>query len=126
MVFEDGKQTRDFIFVEDVATANLQGVKSNKTGVYNVGTGKSNSVLGIAENLIDMHDSKVKPKITNEFRAGDNRHDFADISKIKKDLNFKPKWSLKTGLQKLLEWSEEKDAVDMFEIAEKQRKKYFD
>lgn len=126
IIYEDGHQVRDFIYVEDVATANHLALESEATGVYNVGTGHPTSVLTIAKHLTALHNSKVEPKITNEFRPGDNRHDYADITKIEKELNFKPKWSLKKGLQKLCDWSEKQEARDMFEIAEKQRKQYLD
>jgi len=125
IIFEDGNQVRDFIYVEDIAEANLLALEQDASGVYNVGTGKPTSVLTIAENLIELYGSKVKPNITNEFRDGDNRHDFSDITKIKRDFNIQPKWGLKKGLQKLLEWSEKQKAHDMFEISEKQRKQYF-
>jgi len=126
IIFEDGNQLRDFIYVEDVARVNLIALESNAEGVYNVGTGRPTSILDIAEMLIDIFDSKVKPKITEEFRVGDNRHDFADISKIKKKLNFQPKWNLKRGFEKLVEWTESQEAIDMFERAEKERKEYLD
>jgi dTDP-L-rhamnose 4-epimerase len=99
-------------------------LEGSAEGVYNVGTGRPVRILDIAEMLIDIFDSKVKPKITEEFRIGDNRHDFADISKIKKELNFQPKWDLKQGLEKFVEWAESQEAIDMFERAEKERKGY--
>ncbi|MGC9069582.1 MAG: NAD-dependent epimerase/dehydratase family protein [Thermoprotei archaeon] len=124
IVFEDGHQLRDFIYVEDIARANILALENDKTGIYNVGTGKPTSILDIAKTLINLFGSHINPKITEEFRIGDNRHDFADISKIKRDFNFEPKWNLKEGLQKLIEWGETQEAIDMFETAEKERKKY--
>ena len=124
IIFEDGSQLRDFIYVEDVAKANLFALEGDKNGVYNIGTGKPVSILEIAKTLIKIFDSNVKPKITQEFRIGDNRHDFADISKIKRDFNFNPKWGLKKGLEKLVEWGETQEAMDMFEKAEEERRKF--
>jgi dTDP-L-rhamnose 4-epimerase len=124
IIFEDGNQLRDFIYVEDIARANLLALESDKEGVYNVGTGKATSILEVAKTLIEFFDSKVEPKITREFRVGDNRHDFADISKIKRELKFEPRYSLKQGLKKFVEWGETQEAIDMFEKAEEERRKY--
>ena len=124
IIFEDGNQLRDFIYVEDIARANLLALESDKEGVYNVGTGKATSILEVAKTLIELFDSKVEPKITGEFRVGDNRHDFADISKIKGELKFEPRYSLKQGLKKFVEWGETQEAIDMFEKAEEERRKY--
>jgi len=126
IIFEDGRQTRDFIFVEDIARANLIALeKAEKTDVYNVGTGIPISIGGIADMLIDLLGSEVKPKITQSFRPGDNRHDFADITKISKEMGFRPKWNLKQGFAELIKWSETQKAVDKFDQAEKERIKYF-
>ena len=124
VVFEDGNQVRDFIDVRDVVEANILALNSDKSGVYNVGTEKPTSILNVAETLIEIFDSDMNVKITEEFRPGDNRHDFADISKIRKELGFKPKYSFKEGMEKLVGWGETKKAIDMFDKAEKERKRY--
>lgn len=125
IVFEDGKQLRDFIYVEDIARANLLALeKAKKTDVYNVGTGNATSLLKIIKIMVDIMDVNIQPNITEEFRIGDNRHDFSDITKIRKDLRFEPRVSLKEGFKKLVEWSESEEAVDKFEIAERERKKF--
>lgn len=126
IIYEDGKQTRDFIYVEDVARANLLCLeKFNGVDVFNVGTGKSTNILQIANTLIELHGSNVEPRIANEFRLGDVRHAFGDISKIKRELGFVAKTSLKKGFEKLIEWSESQEAIDRFEEAEKERRKFF-
>jgi len=107
IVYEDGKQTRDFIYVGDVARANFLCLeKFNGIDSFNVGSGNSTTVLKIAETLIELHDSTVQSKITEEFRVGDVRHAFGDVSKINKNLHFSTKTSLKEGFEKLIEWSE--------------------
>ncbi len=124
IIYEDGNQTRDFIYVEDIANANLLAIESlDISGVYNVGTGISVSIKDIAQTLIELNNSNVEPKITQSFRAGDNRHDFSNIDKIKKDLKFNVKWSLKDGMEKLVGWSQTQEAIDKFEEAEKERMK---
>jgi dTDP-L-rhamnose 4-epimerase len=125
LIYEDGKMIRDFIYVEDIAAANVLGLeKIEGTDVFNVGAGNVMSIADIARTIIKLSGKDMDVNITNKFRAGDNRHDFSDITKIKKKLGFKPKWSFKDGMRELIEWSETQTAVDKFEIAEKERLKY--
>lgn len=125
IIFEDGKQTRDFIYVEDIARANLLALeKFEGVEVFNVGTGNAVSILEIANTLIQLYGKNLEPHISQEYRAGDVRHCFADISKVKKTLNFKPRISLEEGLKKLVEWGRREEAIDMFEKAEEERKKF--
>jgi len=126
VIFEDGYQTRDFVYVEDIAEVNLLALeKFDDTDVFNVGTGKPITILEIAKMLIKLTNSEIEPNVTRKFRAGDNRHDFAEIAKVKSSLGFKPKWDIKTGFKKLVEWSETSEAIDRFKEAEKERSKYF-
>ena len=124
IIFEDGKQSRDFIYVEDIARANLMALETEKfiVDAFNVGTGERISILEIAQMLIELCGKDLEPRITQEFRSGDNRHDFADITNIQKTLGWRPKWKLKEGMEKLVEWSQTQEAIDMFEEAEKERK----
>ncbi|MBI4894373.1 MAG: NAD-dependent epimerase/dehydratase family protein [Candidatus Aenigmarchaeota archaeon] len=125
VIYEDGKMVRDFIFVEDVAMGNVLALeKGRETDVFNLGTGKSVTIEQIARTLIELNGREIEPKITNEFRPGDSRHDFADIGRAEKKLGFKPKWSLKSGMEKLVEWSDDQKAVDKFDQAEKERIRY--
>ena len=64
----------------------------------------------------------IDPIVTQEYRLGDTRHDFADISKAKRELGFEPKWEVKKGLRELARWAETKEAMDIFERADKERK----
>jgi len=117
--------TRDFIYVEDIARVNLLCLeKFNGIDSFNVGSGSSTNILKISETLIKLHNSSVEPKITGEFRVGDVRHAFGDVSKIKKELGFVAKISLEDGFKNLIEWSQGQKAVDKFEEAEKERIKY--
>ena len=125
IIFEDGKQLRDYVYVEDANDFIMKVIEKDVSGVYNLGTGKPTSVTKIAEILKDIIGSDIESKITGHYRAGDNRHDFADISKAKRDLNFRPKWVIKKGLEGLVEWGNTQQAKDFFEKSEKLRKKYF-
>ncbi|RLJ01420.1 MAG: nucleoside-diphosphate sugar epimerase [Candidatus Aenigmatarchaeota archaeon] len=124
IIYEDGNQSRDFIYVEDVARANLLALESDVSGYYNVGTGNPITIKGVAETLIKLYGKSLEPKVTGEFRPGDVRHCFADITKIKKELGFKPKVSVEEGFRKLVEWGEKVEAEDRFEEASKELKSF--
>jgi dTDP-L-rhamnose 4-epimerase len=124
VIFEDGNQIRDFTYVKDIARVNLLAVeKAKDTAVYNVGSGKCVSIKQVASTIGEVLGKDVNPKITNDFRYGDTRNDLSDNSKIEKDLHFKPEYSFKDGIKKLVEWSEATEAVDKFDDAEKERLK---
>ena len=122
VVYEDGNQTRDFVSVYDVANANFQVMKSSNADyqVLNVGSGVPISISEVAETIIELHNSDVKVEITNKFRKGDIRHCFADNSKIKSKLKWKPTISFKEGLKEIIEWSASVEATDKFEEATKE------
>ncbi len=127
VIFEDGNQTRDFIYIDDIVNVNYEALeKSDGTCVFNIGAGEPTSILEIAKLLIELTNSGVEPSVTQKFRPGDNRHDFSDISKAKKKLGFKPRWKIRDGFKKLVEWSYTQDAMDKFKEAEEERGKYFD
>ncbi len=124
VIYEDGKQIRDFIYVEDVARANVAALESDKEGVFNVGSGEPISIFNIASTLAKLYGSDVEPAITHEFRKGDTRHDYADISLIEKEIGWKPKTDIKTGFKKLVEWGFSEEAEDRFDIALKEMKEH--
>src|SRR3989338_105929 len=106
----DGKQSRDFSYVMDVAQANIKAAlaKTSSFGVYNVACGQTTSLLEI----ITLLEKLLGKKLCKEFypkRAGDVKKTFADISSIKKDLNFKPQFNFKIGLRQTLEYFSKND-----------------
>ncbi len=105
LVFEDGNQTRDFIYVKDVARANLLAMeKSGATNqVLNVGTGRATSIKEIALRVIELYEKDLKPLVTGRYRSGDVRHCYADIGKISA-LGFRPEYSLSQGLRETMDW----------------------
>ena len=127
IVYEDGNQLRDFIYIEDIARVNTLALESDSVtaDVFNVGSGRPTSLNKILELLSGLTGINVDSDITKRFRSGDNRHDFSDISKINKKLGYKPKFELKEGLRRLIEWSETQEAIDKFNEAEEERRKYF-
>ncbi|MCS7181206.1 MAG: SDR family NAD(P)-dependent oxidoreductase [bacterium] len=125
VVFEDGLQTRDFIWVGDVVNACILSMEKETANyeIFNVGSGKPTSIVEIASLLIRLLGKDLKPEITHKFRKGDVRHCYADISKIKDKIGFEPKTTLEEGLKKLIEWAKETKAEDKFEKAHRELKK---
>lgn len=125
IIYEDGNQLRDFVFVEDVADANILALKKLEGMiVLNVGSGNPISISDIANTLIELYNSNVTLKITQEYRLGDTRHDYADISLIKKELGWKPQTDIKTGFKKLVEWGFGENAEDKFDEALEEMKSF--
>jgi len=124
ILFEDGTQLRDFVYVGDVARVNMAAIESDTSGVFNVGSGEPHSITEIANFLKKIYHSDVNLHVTQEFRKGDTRHDFANISKVQRAMNFSPEIGLETGLKKLVEWAEGEHAEDHFDRAERERLKF--
>jgi len=119
LVFEDGKQTRDFIHVSDIAAASVIALeKENSAGeIFNVGTGKAVSVLRLAQLIARQLNVGIQPAVLNQFRAGDVRHCYADISKIREALGFKPRVDIESGIRDLVEWVKVQSAKDKVDSA---------
>ncbi len=98
----DGRQTRDFVYVGDVARAVVLALESDATGVYNVGTGREISILDLARLLFDLTGRDTGLEFA-PARPGDIRRSRADISKIR-ELGWEPSLSLEEGLRRTIEW----------------------
>jgi len=118
ILFEDGRQSRDFVHVSDIVAANLLVLREAGANgrALNVGTGAPTTVAGIAQALGTLYRVSVEPEITKKFRAGDIRHCVADISRIRA-LGFAPRVGLEEGLADLAAWGETQHAVDRVEAA---------
>ncbi len=119
LIFEDGRQTRDFVHVSDVVRANLLALERSEADgrVYNVGTGRPTSVLRVAELLADQLDFAEPPDVVAKYRAGDIRHCYADIGCIRSELGFEPRVALEEGMRELLAWLRSQRALDRVEHA---------
>ncbi len=119
LIYEDGNQTRDFVSVHDVVKANLLALGSDHADyqVLNVGTGRANTVLSIAEVIAKGLGKNIEPEVTGQFREGDIRHCIADISKARRLLGYEPKVKLEDGLVELLAWVGGQDADDRLQTA---------
>jgi len=127
IIYEDGNQKRDFIHVNDVCQAILLSMKNKKSTneIFNVGTGNPLSIGKIAEFLSQKINPKIEQKIINKLRPGDIRHCYADISKIKNVLDFKPIYSFEKGIKELIDWvkTQKKLPKDNTERAHEELKK---
>ncbi len=108
-LFEDGEESRDFVHVDDVTDALLQGllVQSAPNTIINVGSGVATSVKEVASELSRAFGYEPKLVVTGQFRVGDIRHNYADITRLKTLLNVEPKVSLAAGLKRFAHWVQE-------------------
>ena len=105
-IFEDGKETRDFVFISDVVDATVLGIEKETANnqVFNVGTGVATDVITVAIELSNNYGIQVPITISGNYRLGDIRHNYADITKARQLLGFEPKVSFKEGLKQFTNW----------------------
>lgn len=119
LIFEDGRQRRDFVSVHDVCEACLLALESDHADgeVFNIGSGNNYSIAEIAARMADLLACPdLPPQITGDYRVGDIRHCFADIGKASDLLGYRPRVSLADGLEELAQWLQSQQAVDRVEI----------
>lgn len=106
-IFEDGLESRDFIYIDDVVEANILCLKdkSSFVGALNIGTGVSISVTEVAKSINNFFGNSSNLIISGMFRAGDIRHNKAEIIKASNQINFKSQISFKDGIKFFLEWA---------------------
>jgi dTDP-L-rhamnose 4-epimerase len=105
-IFEDGKESRDFVHVDDVAGAMMASIAAPEAPncVLNVGSGAAISVLDIARKLSEVLGAEPNTVITGQYRVGDIRHNTADIQALRHVLGYHPKVSLEEGMQRFARW----------------------
>lgn len=106
-IYEDGYESRDFVYISDVvnATVSALNLKGNYVGAINVGSGQQTSVLEVAELINSYFDKFSKISISGSFRIGDIRHNKADLKLAKKILDYEPKIFFKDGIINFLNWA---------------------
>jgi dTDP-L-rhamnose 4-epimerase len=115
LIYEDGRQRRDFVNVKDVAQACRLALEVPEAAgyVFNVGSGQSYTIRGLAERIAyALGKEYVQPEITEKYRVGDIRHCFADITQARQILGYQPQISLEEGLVELSDWLEGQIAWD--------------
>ena len=114
LIFEDGEQRRDFVYVGDVAEACRLALSSDAaTGhALNIGSGRAVTINQVARLLADALGVAIRPEVTGECRIGDIRHCFPDISQARSVLGYRPQTTLEEGVGKLVAWLDGRIAVD--------------
>lgn len=105
-IFEDGLESRDFIYIDDVVEATFLSIAKDAANgqIFNVGAGVPITVLEVAEALQKNFNKSVSTHITGHYRVGDIRHNYADLSKIRLILSFEPRITFQEGLKKFTDW----------------------
>ena len=113
IIYEDGRQQRDLVHISDVVRACQLAMASPAADdqVLNVGTGQPTSVLEVAESLADALDWRGGCQITGQFRAGDIRHCFADLSRVRQLIGYEPRQTFRQGVRELVEWVADQQGV---------------
>jgi dTDP-L-rhamnose 4-epimerase len=110
-VFEDGDESRDFVYIDDVIDATAACVNSEISGthVFNVGSRERVSVMQVAQAVNTYFGGKSKIQVTGAFREGDIRHGLADISLASEVIEYEPKWRFQEGLREFLNWASQSE-----------------
>lgn len=105
-VFEDGNETRDFVYIEDVVDATILGLEVPEANghVFNIGTGVPTNVLTVAHTLSEKYGIQVPITVSGNYRLGDIRHNYADITLARQILGFEPKWNFSDGIEQFTKW----------------------
>jgi dTDP-L-rhamnose 4-epimerase len=121
VLYEDGEQTRDFSFVEDIARANLLAAETDKLDglAVNIGSGRGTPIREIAEQLSDALKIDISPEVNGEFRPGEMRHLTSDTA-LARSAGYKPAVDLSDGIHRYIDWIRtQSDIRDYFSEAEK-------
>lgn len=107
-IFEDGKETRDFVYIDDITDAIILAFDNDRANyeVFNVGSGEKLDVITIAETLKKKYGSDVDIKVTGNYRLGDIRDNQADLTKIHGILGYTPKVKFEQGISNFVDWVE--------------------
>lgn len=122
-IYEDGQESRDFVYIDDVVDATILGLEKNSANgeVFNVGSGEPTTVLSVAETLKRMFNVAIKIHISGNYRLGDIRHNYADLTKIKKLLGFTPRFNFQQGIALFVDWVKTQDLEeDKYEYSRKE------
>jgi dTDP-L-rhamnose 4-epimerase len=113
-IYEDGFESRDFVYISDVVQSVLLSLESEHANneVFNVGSGIPTPILRVAELMNAIFGASVELRISGRFRVGDIRHNMADIERISKKLGYKPEVPFEQGLQQFVEWVLKQDLIE--------------
>jgi dTDP-L-rhamnose 4-epimerase len=122
LIFEDGRQSRDFIHVDDLVDGLVLALHCDHANdqAINLGTGVPMSIVDIADALADALDVDIQPIVVEKFRAGDIRHCYADITRATRLLGFAPKTTFGDGVRELVAWVRDQEAIDATDQAQRE------
>jgi len=107
VIFGDGTQSRDFVFVKDVVRANILAAESDAEGIYNIGSGRSITIGELAESILRVM-GKNLALVYEEPRSGELKHSLADITKAR-EFGYQPNWTLEEGLAETIAYFSRED-----------------
>jgi dTDP-L-rhamnose 4-epimerase len=126
-IFEDGLESRDFVYIDDVVEATLAGIEKSEANnqIFNVGTGKAITVLEVAQSLMKYFEIEVPYHVSGMYRVGDIRHNYADISLLENVLGITPTVQFDEGIKRFVNWVKNQSiAASTYEASlEEMRKK---
>jgi len=113
-IYEDGKESRDFVYIDDVVEVTTRAIMYSDSfvGPLNVGSGVATTVNDVAANIKKYFNSDVSLTTTGVFRFGDIRHNVADISLLRKVLGYTPQVSFELGVARFLDWASGEEVKD--------------
>jgi dTDP-L-rhamnose 4-epimerase len=113
-IFEDGQESRDFVFIDDVVEATVRGIEHEAplVDVFNVGSGVATGVLGVAHMLRTYLGGNSEISVSGQYRSGDIRHNLADLDKVSRVLGFNAKVSFEDGLRRFVDWVRSEQLAD--------------
>jgi len=111
VIFGDGRQTRDFVFINDVVNATISSLDKSlpRATTINIATGRATSIKSLAKMILDILKLPNLHPIHTSPKVGDVRHSRADISLARKMLNFRPRYDLNSGLRATIDWFRAKE-----------------
>ena len=124
-IYEDGYESRDFVFIDDAVSATILALEKNEANnqVFNVGSGVATTVFEVASLLKSLYDSDVKISVSGKYRLGDIRHNYADLSNIKNAIGFHPKFDFISGITLFVNWVKTQEVMeDKYEMSIKELK----
>lgn len=113
-IFEDGLESRDFIYIDDVVDATILSIFSDDANyqVFNVGSGVAINVITVAKSLLKAYGRESTIAVSGNYRLGDIRDNYADLTRIKKQLGFIPKITFSEGINKFTAWVNTQDILE--------------
>ena len=113
-IYEDGLESRDFVFIDDVVDATILGIEKEEANgeIFNVGSGVATTVKEVANSLKKFYNSEINISISGKYRLGDIRHNYADLNKAKNLLGFTPKYNFQKGISEFVSWVKTQEVME--------------